>query len=116
MPKRYFLMTYKPRELKLSLLETLDTYDYFICPVNTLKALEDIFKGLQVSLVLLDESTLDKIYRKVHKRYPKTKLFVFTDNTHKDYHKKLRARGADELIILPASDGEIIKKIMRVFP
>ncbi len=116
MPKRYFLMVYKPKDFKLSLLETLDAYDYFICPVNTLKALEDIFTGLRVNLLLLHEPALDKIYRKVHKRYPKTKLFVFTDHPHKDYHKKLRERGADELIILPASDGEIIKKIMRVFP
>ncbi len=116
MPKRYLFTLYGYELFNGSFLKAFDLNECLILPTARPELLEAMLEVLPLDLVIFHEDRLDQARRVIKNSEYKAKVLAITDNPSKDHHKKLRERGAENLLVMPESSHRIMAKIKRLCP
>ncbi len=116
MPKRYLFTLYGYELFKDPFLKAFDLNECQILLTASPERLEAMLEVLPLDLVICHEDRLDQAHRVIQISDHKVKVLVVTDNPDKDHHKKLKSRGAENLLVIPESSDRIMAKIKKLCP
>ncbi len=111
MPKRYLFTLYGYELFNGSFLKAFDLNECQVLLTASPERLEAMLEVLSLDLVICHEDRLDKTHSVIKSSEHEVKVLAVTDNPCEEHHKKLKSRGADDLIVMPESNDTIIKKI-----
>ncbi len=114
--KRYLFTLYGYELFHGSFLKAFDLNECQILLTARPELLEEMLEVLPLDLVICHEDRLNQAMKVIKSSEHKVKVLAVTKNPDKDYHKKLKARGADDLIVMPESSDRIMAKIKKLCP
>ncbi len=116
MPKRYLFTLYGYELFKDPFLKAFDLNECQILLTASPERLKAMLEVLPLDLVICHEDRLDQAHRVIKNSEYKVKVLVVTEAPCEEHHKKLRKRGAANLLVMPESSDRIMAKIKRLCP
>ncbi len=114
--KPYLFTLYGYELFNGSFLKAFDLNECQILLTASPERLEAMLEVLPLDLVILHEDRLSQAHRVIKNSEYKVKVLVVTEAPDKDHHKKLRERGAENLLVMPESSDRIMAKIKKLCP
>ncbi len=114
--KRYLFALYGYELFKDPFLKAFDLNECQVLLTARPELLEDMLEVLPLDLVIVHEDRLDQAHRVINSSDHKVKVLAVTEAPDKDHHKKLKNRGAENLMVMPESSHRIMAKIKRLCP
>ncbi len=114
--KPYLFTLYGYELFNGSFLKAFDLNECQVLLTASPERLEGMLEVLPLDLVICHEGRLDQAHRVIKSSEHKVKVLAVTEAPCEEHHKKLKSRGAENLLVMPESSHRIMAKIKKLCP